>query len=39
MILCMNDKEERVRFAGIEYLFLTAKSLGDVVLNKLDIIY
>jgi vacuole morphology and inheritance protein 14 len=36
MVECMKDKEERVRYAGIEYLFLTSKCLGDVVLNKLE---
>lgn len=36
MIFCLYDKEERVRFAGAEYLFLTAKAVGDVILIKLD---
>ncbi|CAD8103047.1 unnamed protein product [Paramecium sonneborni] len=39
MIDCMRDKEERVRYTGIEYLFLTSKQLGDVILNKLEEIY
>ena len=39
MIDCMRDKEERVRYTAIEYLFLTSKLLGDVVLIKLEEIY
>ena len=36
MIDCMRDKEERVRYTGIEYLFLTSKQMGDVILIKLE---
>ncbi|CAK93839.1 unnamed protein product (macronuclear) [Paramecium tetraurelia] len=39
MVDCMRDKEERVRYTAIEYLFLTSKQLGDYVLNKLEDIY
>lgn len=39
MLDCFKDKEERVRYAGIEYLFLTCKAMNDIILLKFDDIY
>lgn len=39
MLDCFNDKEERVRYAGIEYMFLTCRCMNDIVLIQFNAIY
>lgn len=39
MLFLLKDKDEKLRYVAIEFLFLTCKSIGDVILNNLNEIY
>jgi hypothetical protein len=39
MLECFGDKDERVRFAGIEYLYYVCRSLNEIVLLNLNQIF
>ena len=39
MLDCFRNKEDRVRYAGIEYMFLTCKCFNDIILLKFDDIF